>query len=97
MVSYTFTWSGTSPVGTISVQASNDYSVDATGNVLNAGTWNVLPLNLNGSVVTTVPISGNSGNGAVDIDSNGLYAIQAIYTAGSGSGTLNATVVAKVM
>jgi hypothetical protein len=96
VISYAYLWTGTSPVGTVSVQGSNDFSQDAVGNILNAGTWNTLPLNLNGTVVTTIPISGNSDHGAVDVDANGLYAIRTIYTFGSGVGNMTATVVAKV-
>lgn len=94
--SYAFSWAGTSPVGTISIEASNDYSVDAQGNVLNAGTWNILPLSVSGSTVTSAPITGNTGNGAIDIDTNGLYAIRSKYTFTSGIGVLQGTIVGKV-
>ena len=96
MVSYGLSWAGSTPVGTVSVQASNDYSLDAEGNVLNAGTWNTLTLSYNGTLVTTVPVSGNTGNGFIDIDELAAYAVRLIYTAGSGTGALNATVVGKV-
>lgn len=97
LISYTFSWSGSSPVGTIAIQACNDAQFDGKGNYISGtGSWESLPLNLNGTVVTTIPVSGNTGNGVVDIDANGLYAIQAVYTASTGTGTLNATLVAKV-
>ena len=63
MVSYAVTWTGTSPVGTLALEVSNDYSVDATGTVLNAGTWNIAPVDVNGAFQTSVAISGNTGNG----------------------------------
>jgi hypothetical protein len=96
MVSYGLSWAGTTPVGTVSVQASNDYSLYPTGQVNNAGTWNTLTLNYNGSAVTTVPVTGNTGNGLIDIDTLAAYAVRLIYTAGSGTGTMQCTVIGKV-
>lgn len=83
-----FKWTGTSPVGTISIQGSNDFSLNNALNPYNSGTWNTLTLNYGGSAVTTIPISGNSGNGIVDVTATGIYAVRLVYTAGSGSGTL---------
>lgn len=94
-LSYGLSWSGSSPVGTVSVQGSNDYSQNAEGAVQNAGTWNTLTLNYGGSAVTTVPISGNTGNGLIDLVATGVYAIRLIYTATSGTGNLVVTMVAK--
>jgi len=96
LVSYAFSWTGTSPVGTISIQVSNDFALTPEGQVSNAGTWNTLTLNYGGSAVTTIPVSGNTGNGFVDLDPTAGYAIRAIYTATSGSGTLIATINGKV-
>lgn len=86
--SYSFNWTGTSPVGTVSIQGSNDFSLNNAMNPYNPGTWNTLTLNYNGSAVTTVPISGNTGNGIIDVTATGIYAVRLIYTAGSGVGTL---------
>lgn len=86
--SFSFNWTGTSPVGTISIQGSNDFSLNNALNPYNSGTWNTLTLNYGGSAVTTIPISGNSGNGIVDVTAIGIYAVRLVYTAGSGSGTL---------
>lgn len=91
MISYSYSWSGTSPSGTVSVQVSNDYSKNADGSVRNAGTWNTLPLS------NTPSLSGNTGNGGIDIDANGFYAIRTVYTSISGSGSLQSFVVCKVM
>lgn len=93
--SYGLVWTGTSPVGTVSVQGSNDFSLNAEGAVAVAGTWNTLTLNYQGSAVTTIPITGNSGNGLIDITATGIYAIRLIYTAGSGVGSLTVTFNAK--
>lgn len=94
-LSYSVAWTGTSPVGTLSVQVSNDYTVQATGGVT-GGTWNTLPLNLAGASVTSIPVSGNTGNGFIDIESLSGGAVQLVYTAGSGTGTLSAYVKAEV-
>lgn len=96
MISYSFSWVGVSPVGTISIQVSNDYELGATGLVINPGTWNNLPLVQNGTQVTFIPLSGNSGNGFIDIDDLAGYAIRPVYTFTSGTGTLQAICEAKV-
>jgi len=89
-MSYSYSWTGSSPSGTIAVQVSNDYSQNGDGTVNNPGTWNTLPL-------STIPtISGNSGNGLVDIDITGAYAIRTTYTPISGTGTLTAVFKGKV-
>lgn len=94
-LSYGLSWTGSSPVGTVSVQGSNDFLQNAEGAVMNVGTWNSLVLNYGGSAVTTVPISGNTGNGIIDVVATGIYAIRLIYTATSGTGSLIVTMVAK--
>lgn len=86
MVTYATSWSGTSPVGTLNVQVSNDYSQNGDGSVKNAGTW---------STVTTGAVSGNTGTGFFDI-TTGAYAIRLTYTFSSGTGTIQALVAAKV-
>jgi hypothetical protein len=100
MVSYTCVWTGATPVGTISVQASDDYELNAEGGVEAIGTWNTLPVSYyNGfttSTVTAIPVSGSTGNGAIDIATNGFYAVRLIYLATSGTGTLTVTINAKV-
>jgi hypothetical protein len=94
--SYAYSWAGTSPVGTLAIQISNDYALYPTGAVQNAGTWVSVYVTLNGSTVTnSIPVSGNTGKGIVEW-STGAYAIRTVYTAGSGSGTLQATFVGKV-
>jgi hypothetical protein len=96
MASYTVAWSGTTPVGTLAVQASNDYAANGAI-VVNAGTWNTIPVLLaTGSTVTAIPISGNTGNGEIDLFELPMYAVRLVYTPASGIGTLNAVIVGKV-
>ena len=90
IISYTYSWTGTAPVGVINVQSSNDYQLNAAGQVINPGTCNTLPLS------TTASVSGNTGTGAIDIDTLGFYAVCTTYTASSGTGTLTAVVKTKV-
>lgn len=90
MVSYAISWAGSSPSGSMSVQVSNDYTQNEDGSVANAGTWNTLTL----SAPTTV--SGNTGNGFIDVTATAAYAIRLVYTFVSGTGTMQATVIAKV-
>lgn len=95
---YSFTWAGTSPVGTISIQASDDIKLLSNGQIdsNNPGSWNALPLSSGGSVVTTIPLSGNTGNGMIDVALGGFYAIRAVYTFTSGVGVLQGLMLAKV-
>lgn len=97
MMSYSYSWSGSSPVGTVSVQVSNDYELNPDGTLKNAGTWNtIFFLDSSGTVVTSFAVSGNTGNGGVDVDQTGFYAIRTVYTRASGSGTLQALFCGKV-
>jgi hypothetical protein len=98
--SYTFSWSGTSPIGTISLEGSDDYSVLATGAVNNAGTWTVLPLlvSINGGSIASAQsaaVTGNSGTGFIEW-STGAYALRVVYTATSGTGTISGIYTGKV-
>jgi hypothetical protein len=96
MVTYAFSWSGSSPVGTVTCSVSNDYAVDAEGNVSNAGTWNILPFtDSTGTTVTSFALSGGSGVGFLEVVT-GAYAIRTVYTRTSGTGTLQATLNSKV-
>ncbi len=96
VVNYALSWTGTSPVGTISLQFSDDYALDAVGQVLNAGQWNTAPIDVSGSIALSAPISGNTGNGMIDIACTGAYACRLLYTKGSGVGTLIPIVTGKV-
>lgn len=94
--SYSLTWTGTTPNGTVSLQVSDDYKLNPDGTVENAGTWNTAPVTVGGASATTMPVSGNTGTGFIDILGTGSYAIRLIYTAVSGTGSLNVTVNGKV-
>lgn len=97
MPCYQLSWSGTSPVGTVSVQVSNDFSLNPDGTVKNAGNWDSLYLVVGSAApAQTIAISGNTGHGFIDVPLTGAYACRLIYTAGSGTGTLNVTFSAKV-
>ena len=90
MISYDVSWSGTAPVGTLSVQVSNTYSLNPDGSVNNTGNWTTLTLS------ATANVSGATGNGFLDVDATGAYAMRLVYTRTSGTGTMNATISAKV-
>lgn len=95
-LAYTISWTGSSPVGTLALQGSNDYSLNPNGTVDNTGTWSPLTVSYNGSNTSSISISGNSGSGIIDVANTGLYAVRLVYTAGSGSGSLTAVINAKV-
>jgi hypothetical protein len=86
---YDIAWTG-APVGSFSVQISNTYSLDAGGNVSNAGSWT--PVLLVGSVLP----SGSPDNGYINLAGLEAYAVRLVYTRTSGTGTLNAVICSKV-
>ncbi len=90
LIAYAITWDGTSPLGTIIVEVSNDYTQDAQGIVKNPGTWNALQLS------NPTPVSGNTGEGFIDIYATAGYALRFRYVRGSGSGVMQAIVSGKV-
>lgn len=90
MIGYDISWTGTTPVGVMSVQVSNTYAENVDGSVKTAGNWTTLTLS------TTPTVSGNTGNGFIDVDATGAYAMRLVYTRTSGTGTMNATITAKV-
>lgn len=93
--SYAYSWVGTSPVGSVYIQVSNNYSISSTGQILNPGNWVTVPLFYSGSIVMSVPLSGNTGEGMIEF-STGAYAIRTVYTAMSGTGTLQVVICGKV-
>lgn len=90
MVSYDISWAGTTPVGVITVQVSNTYTLAPNGSVRNAGNWTTLTLS------SPTNVSGNTGNGFIDVDATAGYACRLVYTRTSGSGTLSVVVAGKV-
>ncbi len=96
-VSYGVSWTGTSPVGTLAVEASNTYALSSTGQVANVGSdWTTLTLEVNGLPVQAVDITGNSGTAMIDITKTSVYALRLVYTSTSGTGLLSATITGKV-
>jgi DUF971 family protein len=49
-----------------------------------------------GSTVTSVPVTGNTGQGFIDILGTGAYAVRLFYDATSGTGSLTIVVNGKV-
>lgn len=90
MIGYDISWVGTAPIGVMSVQVSNTYSENADGTVRNAGNWTTLTLS------APTPVSGATGNGFIDVDATGAYAIRLVYTRTSGTGLMTAVLCAKV-
>jgi hypothetical protein len=89
MVSYAMDWTGSSPIGVISLQVSNDYRPATGGQPGVAGNWNDLPLS------QTCNLTGSTGTGFIDIDQCGAYAIRLKYVASSGTGSLNCQISGK--
>lgn len=94
--SYEVSWTGTSPVGTLALQISNSYALNPDGTAANVGTWMSVPLDVSGTEVSTIPVSGNTGNGFIDVTVNAGYACRLLYTKASGTGTLTAIATGKV-
>jgi len=84
-----FNWSG-APVGDFAVQISADYAQDTEGNVTNAGNW---------TPITLSPSPATSSGSPIYIDMFQLSApwLRVVYTRTSGSGTLQATIVGKMI
>lgn len=89
MASYSIVWTGTSPIGAIVVEVSNDYKENAAGGPSIAGTWNPLPLS------APTPVTDNSGNGFIDIDAQAGYALRIRYSRTSGTGSMTVIVMGK--
>ena len=89
LISFAYSWVGTAPVGTIIVQVSNDYTVDNFNNPLNPGTWNTIPFSdSSGATVTSAAVTGDTGNGYINIGPIAAYAIRTVYTSTSGVGLI---------
>lgn len=98
-VGYQFNFTG-SPVGTIALQISADYQQDINGNVMVAGNWVPITFSYwNGSATITATSIPTTVGSPIYLDLALLSApyIRAVYTFGSGSGTLNAFIVAKML
>jgi hypothetical protein len=94
-LSYEVVWTGgTSPAGTIQIQASDDYSAnDAGTQVFNAGTWtNIGVVDTSGNPPT---ISGASGSHMIQIMQLPHEYVRLQYIPTSGTGTMSAWVCGK--
>ncbi len=96
-LSYEVSWTGSTPVGTLALQVSNTYAPLADGTPGSGGVWTTVPLDVNGAYATSMPVSGNTGNGFIDVTLHAGYAARLVYTKGSGTGTLIATIAGKVV
>lgn len=96
MVSYAISWTGSGPTGTLSLEVSNDYALEPNGIAANVGTWNLAPMDVNGAFATSISISGNTGNGFIDVVATGSYACRLIYTKSGGTGIMTIVVSGKV-
>lgn len=76
-------WSGSSPVGTLTVEATNSDPVDSNS------VWRELDF---GSAIS---VSGNTGDHDLIFTELPFRAIRLVYTFSSGTGTLDATISAK--
>lgn len=81
-----------SPTGVWTIEVSADYIADQNGNVSSAGNW--IAVNLPVSAAIT---SGSPANIYVDLNQLSAPWIRAKYTKGSGTGSLDAFIVGKML
>ncbi len=81
-VSIIATWTGTSPVGVLTVQVSNDSSAAPTK-------WETLTLD------GTASVSGNSDNGTINLNQLSYAWLRLVYTRGSGVGSMTIDLTSK--
>jgi len=81
-------WTGV-PVGTFSVQVSANHQQDTNGNVTQAGQWVTLPIS------PAVTAAGTPDDAYIDLNQLSANFVRIVYTRTSGTGSLEAYVVAK--
>lgn len=81
-------WTGT-PVGAFSIQISSNYRQDIEGNVQVTGNWVTLPLS------PAITAAGSADDAYIDLNQMSAMYMRIVYTRTSGTGTLDAYVVAK--
>lgn len=79
-VSFSFVWSGTSPVGDLFVQVANDPDYSDAQNV---------------TLSATLSVSGNSGTHFADLTEIGARFVRLRYVATSGTGSADSWIMAK--
>lgn len=95
-LSYEVTWAGATPIGTLTLEVSNSYALNPAGGVATTGTWTTVPMDVGGAYATSIPITGNTGNGFIDVTLQAGYAARLTYTKSSGTGAINAVIAGKV-
>lgn len=78
-------WTGTSPVGTLKLQASDDFLLNPGDAVTN---W----IDIAGA---SAAVSGNTGSQMFNYNGAGFQHVRLVYTFTSGVGTLNARIFNK--
>ena len=73
-------WSGSSPVGTLDIQVSNDHQENG-GVVVNEGTWTSI-------YASPQAVSGSPGNLFLNVAAISAAFVKFVYTKTSGTGTL---------
>ncbi len=81
-------WTG-APTGVFSIQVSMDHREDIEGNVVVAGHWVSVILN------PSITASGSADDAYIDLNQLSAAYVRIVYTATSGTGTLDAFVNAK--
>jgi hypothetical protein len=81
-------WTG-APVGAFDIEISSNYREDMEGNVQNAGNWVTLPLS------PAITASGSADDAYIDLNQMSAMYMRIVYTRTSGTGSLDAYVVAK--
>lgn len=81
-------WTGT-PTGAFDIQISSNHRQDAEGNIQVPGNWISLVLN------PTITASGSADDAYVDLNQMSALYMRIVYARSSGTGTLDAYVVAK--
>ena len=79
-------WSGTTPVGTLTVEVANQVKDDPDSLI-----WDELDFG------ATISVSGNTGQHSLNIQSLPYTKIRLKYNRASGTGTLNAILTSKVV
>lgn len=87
-------WSG-SPVGTLTVQISADYSEGPAGSIINTGNWITLTQPDGSSFL--VNTGGATGQAYMDITQTSAPWIRSVFTSSSGTGFLSTFITAKMV
>lgn len=89
-ISIQLNFTGT-PTGTFDIQVSNDFEQDSQGAIVHVGNWISLPLN------PTPSAAGSADQIIIDVNQVSQPWMRMVYTAASGTGTLNMYISAKTI